>query len=117
METAEMPVPASPDADLERITDAIGDGVDIEDFADETHGTVLTASDKCDHGVYIPAGETTAIYCGWCNPQTYRDSIILRTMARHRPLNRQYSDDREQDVARYIEQPVGARIAQATVYE
>lgn len=38
---------------------------------------------RCEHGVYIPAGEVTAIYCTWCGtpggPADQRDVVLPRS--------------------------------------
>jgi hypothetical protein len=70
---------------------------------------------KCEHGVYLLQGETTARYCGVCNPQTYHDNILLRTMARRKAvLNRKgYPEPRTLDTATFMEQNPGARLAGA----
>jgi hypothetical protein len=66
---------------------------------------------KCPHGVYIAAGETTARYCSGCNPDGFADTILLRTMARRRTAHTAVAEERTLDAADFLNQSPAARIA------
>ena len=81
------------------IEDAVGDGID-------------PVSEKCDHGVYIARGDTTARYCTGCNPCGYGISGVRRDVvldcARPEP---------EIDAADYMSMPIWARLDDANRME
>ena len=68
---------------------------------------------KCSHGVYIPLGTLgeESPHCGLCNVDLYNDIIILKTMARRKPVERHYPEERTLDAASFMEQSAGARMA------
>ncbi len=68
---------------------------------------------RCDHGVYIPSGETTAIYCSACNPHALPDRPLAIVMARTKPHSPVYREVQVLDVAEYMDQPAGARLMEA----
>lgn len=65
---------------------------------------------KCDHGIYIPTGSEAAYSCSLCNPDLLRDVILLRTMARRKPTNRNYPDEHTMDAADFMQQEGNTRI-------
>ena len=65
---------------------------------------------KCPHGIYL-AGEETARYCGFCNPDLYTDTILLRTMSRRKPVNRVYLEDKTLDTSDFMNQSSATRMA------
>lgn len=66
---------------------------------------------KCDHGIYIPTGSETAHSCSVCNPDLLTDTILLRTMARRKPVNRNYPEERTMDAADFMRQEGNTRIS------
>lgn len=67
-------------------------------------------SGKCDHGVRISPGDAIARYCSVCNPRR-ADSVLAAAMARRKPANRIYGEEKTLDVEAFLTQPVGARLA------
>ena len=72
--------------------------------------TCPAAPTKCEHGIYIAAGDEIARYCGLCNPDQYNDAILYRTMKRHRAINRHFPEPRTLDAADFMEQNAGLRM-------
>lgn len=67
---------------------------------------------KCDHGVYIPTGETTARHCSACNPDGMYERILRAAMARRKPPSRNYPEDSTLDAADYLALDAQDRIEQ-----
>ena len=68
---------------------------------------------KCEHGVAIPAGETTAIYCSGCNPHAMPDRPLKLAMSRPKPPSSVYREAQVLDAVEYMEQPAGVRLMEA----
>ena len=85
--------------------------VDEETDDVEIPGVGLKPEGKCEHGVYIAAGDYTARYCSACNPQP-ADRMLAKAMARSKPASRTYVDPPVLDAAEFMAQPAGARLAE-----
>lgn len=73
----------------------------------------MDQSEKCPHGVYR-AGHETAEYCGLCNP--IRNDRTLSANPNFRPGRGCYKPEPVLHVDEFLQQPMGARLAQGKEY-
>jgi len=83
---------------------------EIELQEEETEEVASAANCKCTHGVYIAKGDSTARYCGGCNPENNKIIGITRRTR----LGGIY--EREMDAMEYMEQPVSTRLNASVDY-
>lgn len=110
MATELLEAPALEHGNHEAVEEAVGGGVDFPAELEPEHTGPIS---KCDHGIYIPKGESHAIHCGLCNPDTYVDRFIRAAMQRRRmPSANLFGADAVEGVDEFMREPMGEKLAE-----